>query len=241
MNDRINFVDQGQVIDFMASLMRRPDVCVVGVSGFAGAGKTTLCETTVSAYPEQVVRLNCDLFSAFSIQERRERIDNAFASGNPEVIEAEMNPRNWYDWKGIHHAIDGLRQRRAFETNKAWNHTTGLLDAHYSKALPPAGPVVVLCDCIFLLHEPVRTWLEHSLLVQSSHDAIAVRRSNRAKDKEAERQARERQERFEVPYFERHSEYADIVFQDSSLVCPDAGKRASSDLAAVRHSYAGSG
>lgn len=201
--------DLDDVIALLAETAGQDGVTLVGVCGFAGAGKTTLCNRIAAALPDVAFRLDCDRFSAFSHPERTRRIDAARASGDPARAEEEENPRNWYDWAAIAMALQSLRAVRAFESDRAWNSENGLLNGRYALSLPPAGPAVVLCDGIFLLHDPVPGWLDLTLLVQANAHMIDERRRRRAGDK-ADR-AKERRDRFERPYFRTHASRADHV------------------------------
>lgn len=205
-----------QALGTITTLTLQPRVSIVGVSGFSSAGKTTLCNAIVEARPEDTIRLDCDSLSAFSLRERQERIAQAVASGDRRRIHFEKNPQNWYDWHKIQRSIETLRRDRHFLTRRAWNRQTGQLDALYELSLPPSGPVVVLCDCIFLLHAPVRRWFDSVLLVHTSDVAIARRSSERAKSPAAEYQARARRETFERPYFRRYAEFADMVLSQDT-------------------------
>lgn len=199
-----NACSEAKILDRIMSPNRPDGVVVIGVCGMAGAGKTTFCTALTSRFPDRVFRLNCDLFSALSLSERRDRIQSAHGAGDQQRLHIEQNPQNWYDWEGIHTAVDGLRQHRKFSFDKAWNPGTGQLDARYSLELPRSGQVIVLCDCIFLLHDPVCGWFDHTLLVECDDQLIASRREQRSQNAQAEKDARQRQERFERPYFEQH-------------------------------------
>lgn len=190
------------------------NLLVIGVCGFAGAGKTTLCRALSQAWPHRFLWLECDLLSALSYWDRTARIEQARASGDPACLEAEENPVNWYDWYGIKTAIQGLRQRGQFETHRAWNQKSGELDAFYAvQRRADDCPVTILCDCIFLLHAPVRHWLDATVLIESAQKSQKSRRALRAKNADAELAAMQRYERFELPYFQRHRCNADVVFQ----------------------------
>lgn len=200
------------VLESFKPITQTKHITVIGVCGFAGAGKTTLCQALVQNNPERVLRLDCDRFSAFSHTERATRIRRARASGNAMLLNAEENPMNWYDWDGILSAIQCLRLNRKFETNRAWNRETGELDAPYKLSTDSDDQVVVLCDCIFLLHKPVRTWLDGTLLVDCRKKALASRRKCRSKSAVLEHEAWRRYELFEAPYFEEHTEQIDAIF-----------------------------
>ena len=162
-------------------------------------------------HPGRVFRLNCDLFSAHSLPERNRRIETARKSGDEKCLYDEENPQNWYDWDRIHVAIQGLRQHRKFSFEQAWNSGTGQLDGRYGIKLPGTGQVFVLCDCIYLLHDPVCDWFDHTLILESSDQIIEARRNRRSKTAQAEQDARQRQDRFERPYFDHHSARAHTI------------------------------
>lgn len=202
--------DMAQVGAAVDALCAQRDVTVLGVCGMAGAGKTTLCRTLLADRPGQAAHLECDLFSTLSHADRQARINRAQATGDRTMIDAEENPQGWYDWDAIGRAIRCLRQDRAFHWTRAWNRQTGELDAGLSVTLPPAGPALLLCDCIYLLHDPVCRWMDGLLLVQAPETVIAERRAGRAGDPEALRRAQDRQERFERPYIDRYTARADL-------------------------------
>lgn len=197
------------VMALMGETPQQDSVAIIGVCGFAGAGKSTLCNRITASMPGFAFHLECDRFSAFSYPERRKRIELATGLEDSTRLAAEQNPLNWYDWEGISTAIRSLRGMRGFETRRAWNSQTGLLDATYGLSLPSSGPAVVLCDCIFLLHEPIRRWFDLTLLVESDVNAIHERRKRRAGDQADI--AKARQDGFERPYFEEFGILADRI------------------------------
>ncbi|QEW18795.1 hypothetical protein LA6_000970 [Marinibacterium anthonyi] len=202
--------DMGQLRAAVDVLCAQRDITVLGVCGMAGAGKTTLCRMLLAERPGRAAHLECDLFSTRSHADRQARIARARATGDAQAIHAEENPQAWYDWAAIGRAIRGLRQDRACRWHHAWNRQTGELDAPLSVTLPRTGPALLLCDCIYLLHDPVRGWMDGLLLVQAPDAVIANRRAGRAGAPEALRRARDRQERFERPYFDRYTARADL-------------------------------
>lgn len=197
-----------EILDLIALSAPDEGVVFIGVCGMAGAGKTTFCNTLTLKHPKQFFRLNCDMFSSSSLAERRHQIQSARKAGDKEQLHIAENPMNWYDWDTIYKAVQNLRQFRKFCFDKAWNHKTGELDARYDITLPASGRVIVLCDCIYLLHHPVRNWFDSVLLVESSDYAIEFRRKLRSRDAVSERKAELSQTAFERPYFKTYAKHA---------------------------------
>jgi hypothetical protein len=134
---------------------------VIEVSGLSNAGKTTLCRELVEMMPTKVVQLRCDDFSAWSYADRNSRIRAARVSGDPEALAFEENPMNWCGWEDLAWALDRLRLEGTVRFDRAWNKANGELNALLEVRLPERHGVAILCDGIFLLHEPVRQRLDN--------------------------------------------------------------------------------
>lgn len=207
------------VIKSLADLVDRitphcmPDqVRIIGVAGLSGAGKTTLCRAIVAAHPGVAHHLECDRFSAFSYSERQSRLDKATKSGNSAAILAEENPRHWYAWDALEHALSSLRSSRIFAYDRAWNKRTGMLDDNYALALPPGGPALVLCDCIYLLHPPVRQWFDMTVYVEAPFGLTVDRGLARAPNSQRAAYMERLHRTYSLPYFEDHAANADLVY-----------------------------
>ncbi|MCY0092521.1 hypothetical protein [Hoeflea ulvae] len=183
---------------------------IIGVCGYPGAGKTTLCRTLTAASANRVFHFEGDRFSSLSLCEREAQIAGALHAGLP--ADAAENPLDWYDWEAIKAALSGIRSRGRFTFPHGWNRTTGELDEPYGITLPAHGPAVLLCDCIYLLHQPVRKWLDALILVDTPLEVTLER--GRARSKDPARAAyMERLTRIHaVPYFTAHQAAADMIF-----------------------------
>jgi len=203
------------IADLTARLlpMARPDdVVLVAVSGFAGAGKTTLCRSLQAARPNLVSHFVCDRFSRHSFHEREQRIaEQASRARGGE----EENPRTWYDWQAIERALGALRGDRSFAFERAWNTASGELDARYKLDLRSDGPAIVLCDGIFLLHDAVRHWFDATILVDCPEPVRRARGRRRSNDPARLAYMNELERRFAEPYFRENAAHAQIVYAPS--------------------------
>lgn len=188
------------------------EVLLLGVCGPPGAGKSTLCKEMLQTFSGTAFHFICDRFSKYAYVEREKRIAAAVARASPRDIEAEENPCHWYDWEGIGIALRDLREKRTFVYPHGWNRQSGERDEPYEGRLAGSGPVLVLCNGIYLLHSPVQSWFDRVLLVDASLDQTLERGRNRGRSQgEPGRVARmERLTRtYAVPYFVENAQHAD--------------------------------
>src|SRR5471030_1606370 len=75
--------------------------CVVFVCGLPGSGKSTFCVDCSAVTGLTGPVLHSDWYAKYATNVRRARIAEALASGTKQMIEAEEDPRNWYDWDGL--------------------------------------------------------------------------------------------------------------------------------------------
>ena len=122
----------------------------------------------------------------------------------------------WYAWEAIETALHGIRTRGSFTYPHGWNRKTGELDEAYSITLPASEPAVLLCDCIYLLHQPVRTWLDAVILVDTPLSVTLERGQTRSKDPARAEYMEHLARAYTVPYFDKHRAAADLVIADQS-------------------------
>ncbi|MUO43013.1 hypothetical protein [Agrobacterium vitis] len=202
------------LVDRMVSEYVSDQVRIIGVAGFSGSGKTTLCRRIVESLQGRAHHLDCDRFSAYSYSERQSRLDCAARSGDPAVMSAEENPRHWYAWDALADAVSSLRDSRMFAYDRAWNKNTGMLDGNYAIALPSEGPALVLCDCIYLLHPPVRQWFDTTVYVDVPFSLTVDRGLLRAPNSQRAAYMERLHRTYSLPYFEEHARNADWVYDD---------------------------
>lgn len=193
---------------------RHNDITIVAVCGFAGAGKTTLCRSILEALSDTAYHFECDRFSRYSFKEREKRIAEQIV--DLETCADEENPRHWYDWNEIEKALDGLRKQRRFDFCRAWNPASGELNAHYALHLGEDEQVLVLCDGIFLLHEPVRDWFDATIYVDCPAPLRHSRGLQRAKDPEWHAYMMHLERTYCEPYFREFSSCADDVYRSDA-------------------------
>ncbi|KAB0539107.1 uridine kinase [Pseudochrobactrum saccharolyticum] len=193
------------------------NILVAGICGLAGAGKTTLCRQLTAISGFNIVHLSCDRFSSHSYADRQASIESAYASGITEHIAFAENPQNWYAYDDIIAAIHALRAHGHYSYNRAWNGKTGNLDEHYNITLSENAPSIVLCDGIYLLHEPISTALDIIILVDTPVEVTVQRGQKRVNDNTDHFMSMERlRQTYTMPYFEALSGHADILFQPES-------------------------
>lgn len=181
---------------------------LVGVCGYAGAGKTTLCRALSDCLPDKVTHFSCDRFSRYSFKEREKRIEAEVGSEDKSY---EENPLHWYDWNAISEALTSLRTARQFTYKNAWNPSSGELDATYSLKLPENQSALVLCDGIFLLHSSVKEWFDITLCVDCAQTLRQSRAKARTKSLSRLSYMASLERTYVEPYFRDFSQRAEIV------------------------------
>ncbi|MEM9634169.1 MAG: hypothetical protein AAGA50_22765, partial [Pseudomonadota bacterium] len=147
--------------------------------------------------------------------EREQRIEEQRSSS---PVNPEENPLNWYAWEEIGTSLATLRDQGGFTYERAWNSRTGELDQKYSLQRTQEAPTLILCDGIYLLHEPVRDWLDMTIFVGKPEATRKKRGRTRTTD--ASRRAyMERLERiYAIPYFQANIARADVIYREADPV-----------------------
>lgn len=121
---------------------------------------------------------------------------------------------NWYAWEAIETALFDIRANGRFTYPHGWNRKTGELDQDYSITLPAHEPAVLLCDCIYLLQQPVRNWLDAVILVDTPLSVTLARGQARSKDPARAAYMERLTRTYAMPYFAIHKAPADLVYAD---------------------------
>ena len=165
-NQRI-FKEFENIANAIDELSESQSLLRVGVSGLGGSGKSTLCRRLSEHFSGRAFHFECDLFAKYGTVERRRRIADALESGDPITIEQEENPKNWYGWDDIEKTLEGLRRKGSYVFAHGWNQQTGEKDKEAVFQLPNNEHPILLVDCIYLLHDPVRNWFDLSVFVDT--------------------------------------------------------------------------
>jgi len=196
--------------NFLLENMAPNSPMFVGICGFAGAGKTTLCRMLSVALPGSVTHFECDRFSRHGFSEREKRIAAYQRRDSPG--DDEENPVHWYDWDAVQEALDALRHQSRFRYCRAWNPQSGQLDATYSLKLSEDKPSLVLCDGIFLLHSPVKDWFERIICVDCPQPVRQARGTIRTRDPARQAYMTKLEQMYVEPYFHTFSGRADLIY-----------------------------
>lgn len=210
--ERITSLDA--LLAWLQSKARSDRPIIIGVCGYPGAGKTTLCKALTADPEDRIFHFDCDRFSKLSFVKREAHIAQALTSDKPD--NSAENPLNWYAWEAIETALHGIRTRKSFTYPHGWNRKTGELDEAYSITLPASEPAVLLCDCIYLLHQPVRNWLDAVILVDTPLSVTRERGQARSNDPARAAYMERLTHTYAVPYFATYRAAADLTFADQS-------------------------
>ena len=210
MEEQIHVTSFEKLTEHILARARTQDVFVVGICGFAGSGKSTLCKRLACLLPATMHHFECDRFSRHSFREREQLI--ARSSGQDDRLNSEENPMNWYPWTDIEAALRDLRTCGAFTYERAWNSKTGELTGKYELTLREDSPAVILCDCIFLLHSPVRSCLDLTVLVETPQALRQKRGRQRTESVERHAYMQRLEQEFVNPYFRANSEAAHMIY-----------------------------
>lgn len=197
---------------------------VVFVCGLGGAGKSEFCSNIQAALGREAFIVRNDWYLIYSSSERRNRIEQALDSNNADRIEQEANPQNWYDWDKLAVDLEALRSLGSLQLVNVWNQQTGEKDL--SVDVRVGSDAVIICDGIYLLDPEVQTLSDVTVLLEVSPKVARQRAEKRDehRSESAYLQLKDSlMQRYDIPYFEKHRDAADIIinndnFDEPSLV-----------------------
>jgi uridine kinase len=191
---------------------------VVFVCGLGGAGKTQFCLNYSKMPGLEGPALHVDWYLKYASLERRARMAAAVASGDPERIEAEENPINWEDWPALTTAITTLRGEGRLGVTRGWNQLTGEKD--FDTTLEAADDAVIWCDGVMLQHPGIAEFADTIVLLEVSDETDVARgeaRDGHRNDAEYLAYKRGLKKKYDLPYFERYRDVADLVINNNDF------------------------
>ena len=202
----------------ISNLLTNKSRPLVYICGLGGSGKTTLAKEIAEKLDTDSVAVHSDWWAKYSTTERKKRIGDALASNDPERIEQEENPQNWYDvWESIRSDLLTLQETGSLIINTAWNQQTGEKDFTVELSVPEHG--VILFDGIYLLHPEIADIADLIVFLDVHPEECQKRSEQRdAHRSEPEYLAYKAalMQKYDIPYFEKYRERADIVLSEES-------------------------
>lgn len=206
---------------------KRDKVCVIGLTGQAGAGKTATAEifqfVAVSLGIPLCV-LGLDSFFRFSSAERKRWLEEGKRAGKDEY-DRRCDQMTWWNFEQARRALDRVRECQKLKLSGIYNRAdrgekTGQISIHL-----PAGGLLVF-EGVAVAHLRATRMLDYLVLV-CARDYI---RRERLQDRDASRRqdaaaAEERwriTEKFEHNYFKRYGGLADVRLDNNWPATPAA-------------------
>ena len=187
---------------------------ILFLAGLGGSGKTTVADEIAKQSETDSIVLHFDWWLRYPTEARKKRIQQALASNDPEAIEAEENPKNWYDWEKMKADLLHLQDTGQTVLIDAWDQQTGLKNLKVPLELPESG--LIICEGIYLLHPDITEVTDCIVFLDVSKDVCR----KRAEARDGHRSSPEYLaykaalvEKYDVPYFEEYKKNADIVIK----------------------------
>lgn len=208
-----------EIEQIISDLKAKRSRSIIFVCGPSGVGKSTLCESVATSFGRECVVFELDWYLEFTTRERWQRIQDALHSGDSERIIGEENPLLWYDWNSFKRDLGRIREHGNVDITiqNAWNQTTGKKNSCISLPLHD-GISVVLCDGDYLLHPCIRELADLAIIL----DAPLPLCLERVEARDAQRSPKEYlsykaslRERYDIRYFKKYRDAADIVIDSS--------------------------
>ncbi len=203
-----------EVYKEVREVIEREKTPTIGVSGQAGAGKTTFvkefCEYLSNKHSLDSQIMNFDYFFKLSSKERKKWIDDGMSVGGDEYLRRSNN-LEWFDFPKFYTALEQLKQQKRVILDKVYDKHTGEL----IKTVNLDPDRITLVDGVFILHCPL---LDTKVYIHRDPDE---RRKNIEK-RDGHRKSKEALDRrwietqgTEIPYLERTLKNADVIVDAS--------------------------
>jgi len=187
-------------------LLRPDGVSVLGVTGPAGAGKSTHIAPLATALAEDcrfaTAMLPFDAFFILSSRERKKWLEEGKAISVAEGAR-RADQMQWWDFGRAQEAIDTLRRGKPLHLTGVYNRRDGGELTGEVHIIPPSGGMLVVIEGVAICH---LAGLDELMFTY----APAPVRLERLRVRDAHRQGAEILERFgitqtfEIPYFRQH-------------------------------------
>ncbi len=189
---------------------------IIGISGQAGAGKTTLVKDLREYYGRGDI-LSFDYFFKMSSKERKKWIDEA---NSLEEYYRRSNNLEWFDFEKYYKTIEGIKKGEPVYMKNVYDKYTGELNKDVV-----IEPGLIWVDGVFILHYPLdfilylhRDW--------KNRKANIEKRDGHRKSKEALEQRWRETQGTEIPYFGKTLHNADKIYdaEKREILVPDEKK-----------------
>lgn len=209
-----------EITDRITSLIESGENCVVFVCGLGGSGKTSFCQELSKVIGDSCVSFHTDWYITYPTEVRKLRIKEALESEDPDRIEKEENPKNWYDWDKLKNDLNKLRTAGELTIQNAWNQSTGLKDLTVELKILNRHKGIILCDGIYLFHPAIKDAADLIISLHVSKDEITRRTNSRDSHRSSPEYLAYKaslMKKYDLPYYLEYENNADIIINNDDV------------------------
>ena len=186
---------------------------VLGICGFGGCGKTTLCNLLLQELGSRALHFETDWYLRQSSKERRARVEEGLVADTMEEVVRSEDPSSWYDWSLVTAHLKELKTVGSLKITNAWRQSTGVKDLELELSLPDGEASIIVCDGIYLLHNEIRGSMDRVVKISSSVTEAVSRAGGRDSHRSPDWYLNFKENlrtHFDVPYFEKYCSSVDV-------------------------------